>query len=265
MARDYPVTGEVFSGRGGSWPGSNWKMIRRSERASGKELRRATVSALVAACTGFLPCLAQGQAEITAFVEGTGRVVFTNMAAAPAPAPPAPPIRDLRRPAPAGAPYATLIESIAASHGVHSTLVRAVIEVESSYDRYAVSSKNARGLMQLIPETGRRFGVRDFFDPEQNIQGGVRYLRFLLEKFEGDVDLTLAAYNSGENRVERLGRIPYIPETIDYVRKVRAAIARLGGLASPLAALPADGTGAGAPIGLTTDTYGVRKFSNLGY
>lgn len=239
-------------------------MIRRSEPFARNERRRAVVSVVIAACAGFLPVLAHGQAEITAFVETTGRVVFTNMAAAPAPAPAAP-VRDLRQPATSGAPYAALIESIAASHGVHSTLVRAVIEVESSYDRYAVSPKDARGLMQLIPETGRRFGVRDFFDPRQNIEGGVQYLRFLLEKFEGDIDLTLAAYNSGENRVERLGRIPYIPETINYVRKVRAAITRLGGFPSPLVigTTPADGTGAEAPIALTTDTFGVRTFSNL--
>jgi soluble lytic murein transglycosylase-like protein len=158
-----------------------------------------------------------------------------------------------------------LIDSIAASHGIHSTLVRAVIEVESAYDRYAISSKDARGLMQLIPETGRRYGVRDFFDPRQNIEGGVRYLRFLLDKFDGNVDLTLAAYNSGENRVERLGRIPYIPETVNYVRKVRAAIARMGGLTSPLvtSTSPANATGSEAPIASTTDTLGVRTFSNL--
>src|SRR5262245_59030093 len=76
--------------------------------------------------------------------------------------------------------------------------------------------------MQLIPSTGRRYGVRDFFDPQQNIDGGVRYLKFLLHKFRGNLDLSLAAYNAGENLVERLGRIPSIPETTNYVRKVRA-------------------------------------------
>ena len=76
--------------------------------------------------------------------------------------------------------------------------------------------------MQLIPETGRRFGVRDFFDPQQNVDGGVRYLRFLLEKFNGNLDLSLAAYNAGENLVGKLGRIPPIAETANYVRRVRA-------------------------------------------
>jgi soluble lytic murein transglycosylase-like protein len=76
--------------------------------------------------------------------------------------------------------------------------------------------------MQLIPETGRRFGVRDFFDPAQNIEGGVRYLKFLSDKFgAANLDLQLAAYNAGENLVERLGRVPAIRETRDYVRKIR--------------------------------------------
>src|SRR4030095_3375070 len=111
-----------------------------------------------------------------------------------------------------------------------------------NYNRWAVSNKGALGLMQLIPSTGRRYGVRDFFDPQQNIDGGVRYLKFLLEKFNGDLDLSLAAYNAGENLVERLGRIPAIPETTDYVRKVRAIYKKkaapvtapaLSGLSSP--------------------------------
>src|SRR5206468_1835311 len=93
---------------------------------------------------------------------------------------------------------------------------------ESNFNRWAVSPKGARGLMQLIPETGRRYGVRDFFDPQQNVEGGVQYLKFLLEKFNGNIDLSLAAYNAGENLVERLGRVPPIPETTNYVRKIRA-------------------------------------------
>jgi soluble lytic murein transglycosylase-like protein len=96
------------------------------------------------------------------------------------------------------------------------------MKTESAYNRWAVSPKGAMGLMQLIPGTGRRFGVQDFFDPQQNIEGGVRYLKFLLHKFKGNLDLSLAAYNAGENLVQRLGRIPAIPETKDYVRKVRS-------------------------------------------
>src|SRR5215470_6890031 len=96
------------------------------------------------------------------------------------------------------------------------------MKTESNFNRFAVSNKGALGLMQLIPSTGRRYGVRDFFDPQQNIDGGVRHLKFLLEKFNGNLDLSLAAYNAGENLVERLGRVPSIPETANYVRKIRA-------------------------------------------
>ena len=119
-------------------------------------------------------------------------------------------------------PYRALIEEISKTNGVDPDLIDAVMKTESNYNRWAVSSKGARGLMQLIPETGRRFGVRDFFDPKQNIEGGVRYIKFLLEMFHGDVDLSLAGYNAGENLVARLGKIPPITETRDYVRKIRA-------------------------------------------
>src|SRR5205085_7877829 len=102
---------------------------------------------------------------------------------------------------------------------------------------WAVSNKGALGLMQLIPETGRRYGVRDFFDPQQNVDGGVRYLKFLLDKFKGNLDLSLAAYNAGENLVERLGSIPPIPETTNYVRRVRASYTKRTA-ASPAAQQP---------------------------
>src|SRR5437879_13477227 len=106
--------------------------------------------------------------------------------------------------------------------GGDRVLVREVTKTASNFNRWAVSKKGALGLMQLIPESGRRFGVRDFFDPQQNVDGGVRYLRFLLEKFNGNLDLSLAAYNAGENIVGKLGRILPIAETANYVRRVRA-------------------------------------------
>jgi Transglycosylase SLT domain len=115
-----------------------------------------------------------------------------------------------------------LVDSISRNYGVDPGLVRAMIKTESNFNRWAVSNKGALGLMQLIPETGRRYGVRDFFDPQQNVDGGVHYLKFLLDKFNGNLDLSLAAYNAGENLVERLGRVPPIPETTNYVRKIRA-------------------------------------------
>lgn len=99
-------------------------------------------------------------------------------------------------------------------------LVRAVIKVESDYDPRAVSRANARGLMQLIPETAERMMVTDMFDPRQNIFGGVRYLRVLANLFNGDLELTVAAYNAGEGAVMHYGGIPPFPETQMYVVKV---------------------------------------------
>ena len=128
------------------------------------------------------------------------------------------PALDSRMPA----PIQSLVHSISKTHGVDPQLVAAVMKVESNYDRWAKSSKGALGLMQLIPSTGLRFGVRDFFDPAQNIEGGVKYLRFLSDKFgSSNIDLITAAYNAGENLVARLGTVPSIPETRDYVRKIK--------------------------------------------
>jgi hypothetical protein len=120
------------------------------------------------------------------------------------------------------------IQAAAATHGVSLDLVRAVIQVESSYDHLAVSSKGAKGLMQLMPGTARRMGVFDVFDPRQNIMGGARYLRFLLDLFGGDVPLALAAYNAGENAVRRHGGIPPYKETRGYVKKVQSLLSDAG-------------------------------------
>lgn len=116
--------------------------------------------------------------------------------------------------------YDRHIQDAAALNGVSVDLVKAVIQVESEYDRYAVSSKGAQGLMQLMPFTARRFGVADSFDPRQNIFGGTQYLRLLLDLFQGDTALALAGYNSGENTVTRYKGIPPFKETQGYVQKV---------------------------------------------
>jgi hypothetical protein len=108
----------------------------------------------------------------------------------------------------------------AAWHGVPVSFVRAVIQTESQFDPRAVSSVGAQGLMQLMPATARRFGVADPFDPQQNIFGGVRYLKWLLDKFGGDQSLAAAGYNAGENAVVRYGGIPPYRETQGYVRKI---------------------------------------------
>jgi len=114
----------------------------------------------------------------------------------------------------------TFVEEIASRYDLDPALVRAVIEVESGYNPRAVSPKGATGLMQLMPATARRLGVRNSFDPRENVEGGVRYLKYLLELFNGDKRLALAAYNAGEGAVFRYGDIPPYPETTQYVYRV---------------------------------------------
>lgn len=120
------------------------------------------------------------------------------------------------------ADYADLIRGISNKHGVDPELVKAVIQVESNYNRLAVSAKGAKGLMQLMPETAARYGVQSIFDPTQNIEGGVRYLKDLITLFNADLRLTIAAYNAGENRVQKINDVPDFVETQNYVRKVLA-------------------------------------------
>lgn len=105
-------------------------------------------------------------------------------------------------------------------HQVDPALVHALIRAESAWNPYAVSSKGARGLMQLMPAKAAELGVSDSFDPEQNLEGGVRHLRSLLVQYEGNLDLALAAYNAGSGAVSRFGGVPNYRETRDYVRKI---------------------------------------------
>jgi len=107
---------------------------------------------------------------------------------------------------------------------VSSDLIRAIITVESAFDEYAVSSKGARGLMQLMPGTARRFGVSDPFDPAQSIMGGAEYLSYLLGLFRGNIDLAAAGYNAGENAVLRYGGVPPYKETRNYVLRVNSVL-----------------------------------------
>jgi len=108
----------------------------------------------------------------------------------------------------------------AARHNVDPNLVRAVVKVESNFNSNAVSRKGAMGLMQLMPKTARELKVKNPFDPQQNVDAGVRHLKYLLENYNGDVNLTLAAYNAGEGAVRRSAGVPHYSETQDYVRKI---------------------------------------------
>jgi hypothetical protein len=113
------------------------------------------------------------------------------------------------------------IEESSRKNGVDPALIYAVMHQESSFKQKALSPKGARGLMQLMPFTAARFGVRNIYDPKENIEGGTRYIRFLLNKFDGDISLALAGYNAGEGAVMKYGRrIPPYRETQDYVRRI---------------------------------------------
>lgn len=114
-----------------------------------------------------------------------------------------------------------LVEKMAPKYNLDPNLVLAVIAVESNYSSKAVSPKNAQGLMQLIPATAERFGVKDSFNAKQNIQGGMKYLRWLLRYFDGDVTHALAGYNAGEGNVKKYKGVPPYRETKNYVKKVR--------------------------------------------
>jgi soluble lytic murein transglycosylase-like protein len=113
---------------------------------------------------------------------------------------------------------------VARRHGLSEALVQAVVQVESHYDAFAVSPRGAMGLMQLMPKTARRFQVDDAFDPVANLDGGVRYLKELLERYRGETQLALAADNAGEKAVERYGGIPPYRETMQYVDRVLRAV-----------------------------------------
>jgi hypothetical protein len=118
--------------------------------------------------------------------------------------------------------FIPIIGKISDQYGISSDLVEAIVKVESGFDPLAVSVKDCKGLMQLHPDTVKRFGVSDVFDPEENIEGGVKFLKHLMGRFPDNLDHVLAAYNAGENAVLRHKGIPPYRETRNYVKKVRA-------------------------------------------
>jgi soluble lytic murein transglycosylase-like protein len=120
-------------------------------------------------------------------------------------------------------PFHDLIEAASAQYKVDADLIASVIAVESNFEPKAISRRNARGLMQLLPETAARLGVRDIFDPRENIDAGTRYLSALLQRYNNDLVLALAAYNAGPEKVAAFGSVPPYAETISYVRRVKRA------------------------------------------
>ncbi len=126
----------------------------------------------------------------------------------------------------AAEPYLALVRRTAARHGVDPRLILGVITVESNFDPKARSRSGARGLMQLLPETGRRYGARVLDDPAQNIDAGTGYLRYLLDLFGGDIDRALAGYNAGEMTVVNAGGVPDAPAVRKFIRDVKASGSR---------------------------------------
>lgn len=195
-------------------------MMRRWE---GKTLcvsrtRKSARGALVVLVSTALAVLAPAAAcreEILTLVQPDGTLLITNQ-------PPLAPAVAAKVLGLVPAPESH-IDATARRHGLDPLLVRALIRAESHFDPRAVSPKGAVGLMQLMPLTAQRYGVGNRFDPVQNVEGGVRYLRDLIAMFEGDLTLALAAYNAGEGAVLKYGRrVPPYPESQQYVVRVRA-------------------------------------------
>ncbi len=184
------------------------------------------LAVLLAVSAGFLCGDAWGQQRYYSYTDEEGIQVYTNL-------PPVGSVLDLKvsgsEPPVDALPavrkeeaYNGIIEKYAADYGLDASLIHSIIATESGFNAKAVSPKGAQGLMQLMPATAQRLGVGNSFDPEQNIRGGVKHFRSLMDNFNNDLELSLAAYNAGENLVQRLGRVPEIRETKDYVQSVTA-------------------------------------------
>ncbi|MGB6429902.1 MAG: lytic transglycosylase domain-containing protein [Candidatus Acidiferrales bacterium] len=150
-----------------------------------------------------------------------------------------------------------MVNEVATRHNVDPQLVRAVIGAESNWDPHAVSRTGAQGLMQLVPSTASQLGVRNAFDPRQNVEGGVSYLKSLLVRYGGDLDKALAAYNAGPGAVDRAGGVPHIAETQHYVQRVTDTYYRPGSDRSPHGPMQES-----HPIYRTTDDSGRVVFTN---
>ena len=150
-----------------------------------------------------------------------------------------------------------MVHEVASKYNVDPELIRAVVGAESNWNPHAVSRVGAQGLMQLEPDTARLLGVRDAFDPQQNLDAGVRYLRSLLVRYGGDLDKALAAYNAGPGAVDRAGGVPHIAETRNYVQRVTTDYYRPGAIRAPSAAMEFS-----RPIYRETDDAGHVVFTN---
>lgn len=217
--------------------------------------RALRTRAMASLAVGLGLCLASpAQAQIASYVDGHGKLIYINAN---------PRVKAVRQRS-ANEGFVTpppkfrgVVEAAAARNNLDPALVQAVIQTESNWNPFAVSRKGAFGLMQLLPSTAERYGVRDVFDPAQNVNGGTRYLRDLLDRFHGDLKKSLAAYNAGEQAVQRYGGVPRYPETRAYVRKVTKTYFQSGSPRAP--ELSADRQ---SPIRQVTDKGGRTIFTN---
>lgn len=181
--------------------------------------RRGITALMMASLVSWSLCPHNLHAEVYQYVDATGTIALTNVPS------------DLRyrrieldssqlHVALPERELAPVIARHSRQHQLHPALIRAVIKAESNFDPHAISRAGAIGLMQLMPQTAVRLDVRDLYDPDDNVGGGTKYLRQLLDRFHGNLPLALAAYNAGENVVDRYQSLPPIDETRQYVRKV---------------------------------------------
>jgi soluble lytic murein transglycosylase-like protein len=240
--------------------------------------KTGTAVAILAAVIWFsLPTLSQ--AQIASYVDEHGKVIYVNRDS------PAPRIGSTISPPSVGAQalrpgfktefgsgsraaavsstsesddqFDSIVRQSAERNKVDPALVKAVISTESGWNPRAISPKGAVGLMQLIPGTAQRFGVDNRFDPAQNVEGGTMYLRSLLDRYNGDLTKSLAAYNAGEGAVDRSGGVPQFPETQQYVRKVTDRYFQPGSGRNPQLWSPPR-----APVRRDVDSNGRVVFTN---
>ena len=180
-------------------------------------IRRSLLACLLVSGAIALPLRAR--ADVYVYKDKQGVLNFTNV---PTHTGYRRVIKDSHGPGPvlSASSYEEVIQSASERYGIDRDLIRAVIKAESNFNSIARSSKGALGLMQLMPDTARLHNVSDVFDPSDNIEGGVRHLKLLLGRYQGDLELSLAAYNAGVKAVEKYGGVPPFIETRDYIRRV---------------------------------------------
>jgi soluble lytic murein transglycosylase-like protein len=227
---------------------SNWKQNLTAFPEPIMTWQRSNTTCIL--LVAFALCALPAHGQIVSYLDSSGKLVFINAEPTPTgrrakPADPRavlvagvspqttqiPPVASSTMGA-AGQAYRQKIEEMiretSARYNVDPALIRAVIETESNWNSTAVSRKGALGLMQLVPGTAQQLGVSNAFDPKQNVDGGVRYLHTLLERYNGDLDKALAAYNAGPGAVDRAKGVPGYRETREYVRKVTDSYFRPG-------------------------------------